>query len=129
MSRFVQINIFNDLMDQFLNYLEINFPLFRSDIILSRTAVQMLRKGSPRILAEQFMKYVLPYKQQIVNCNEDFFLNFEKNMNSNTLTNDNILIGLKIKNMWMSSDITDKQKAYIWYYFQQLIRSGERVLL
>jgi hypothetical protein len=43
------------------------------------------------------------------------------------LTTDNILFGSKIRNIWMSRDITDNQKAHIWLYFQKLLKAGEKV--
>jgi hypothetical protein len=73
------------------------------------------------------MSFVGPYSQYIYNCDEDFFLNFDLNLKQLGLTTDNILFGSKIRNIWMSSDITDNQKAYIWLYFQKLLKAGEKV--
>lgn len=129
MNRIVQIKMFNDILDQFFGYLESNFPIFKSDIIITKSSVDFLRKNNPRLVVEQFMKYTSPYSKQIFSCDETFFINFEKNFTKTQLTTDNILAGLKIKNMWISPDISDKQKAYIWLYFQKLIKAGEKVLL
>lgn len=128
MSKFVQIKIFNDLLDQFFDYLESNFTFYKSDLILARSGMEFIRKGNPRLVVEQFMGFVSPYKNEIFKCNEDFFLNFDKNMNPQDLTIDNMLTGMKIKNMWLASDTTDHQKAYIWLYFQKLITAGEKVI-
>jgi hypothetical protein len=126
MNKIVQIKIFNDILDQLFDYLEVTFPLFRSDVMLNRSTVQFIRNSNPRVVVEQFMSYVSPYTQHIFECNEDFFLNFENNLSSSDMTRDNILFGMKIKNMWMSPGI---QKAYIWLYFQKLLRAGEKVLM
>jgi len=132
MNKIVQIKIFNDIMDQFLDYLETSFPFFRSDVILTRSAVQFIRRSNPRLVVEQFVTNVMPYKNQVFDCNENFFLNFEKNLVSKDLNNqisrENIMVGMKIKNMWISSDITKIQKAHIWLYFQKLLRIGEKVM-
>lgn len=127
MSKIVQIKIFNDIVDQFMDYLETHFPFFRSDIILTRSTVEFVRRSNPRLVVEQFMSYVGPYENYIFNCDEDFFLDFDTNLKQIGLTADNILFGSKIRNIWMSNDITDKQKAHIWMYFQKLLRAGSKI--
>lgn len=127
MNKIIQIKIFNDILDQFFNYLETNFPLFKSDLLLSKTTVNFVRNNNPRLIVEQFMYYISPYKKEIYNCNENFFLNFEKNLVKSELNTDNILLGMKIKNMWQSQNITDIQKANIWLFFQKLIKAGELI--
>ena len=129
MNKIVQIKIFNDILDQFFDFLENNFPYFKSDIILTRSTTEFIRNSNPRLVVEQFMDMVIPYKKQIFDCNEDFFLNFETNISNQQLTHENLLAGMKIKNMWLSPDTATQQKAYIWMYFQKLIRAGEKVIV
>lgn len=127
MSKIIQIKIFNDILNQFLDYLEENFHFFKSDLILIRTTVDFIRSSNPRLVIEQYMSFVGPYSNYIYTCDEDFFLNFDLNLKQLGLTTDNILFGSKIRNIWMSSDITDNQKAHIWLYFQKLLKAGEKV--
>lgn len=128
MNKIIQIKIFNDVLDQFFDFLELNFIYFKSDIILTRSATEFIRNSNPRLVVEQFMDMVTPYRNQIFDCNEDFFLNFETNMSNQKLSHENVLSGMKIKNMWVSSEINTQQKAYIWMYFQKLIKAGEKVI-
>lgn len=128
MSKIVQIKIFNDVLDQFLDYLETHFIIFKSDIILTRSTVDFIRRSNPRLVVEQYMSYVSPYEKYIFDCNEQFFLNFDINLQQIGLTSDDVLFGNKIKNIWLSSDTTDNQKAYIWLYFQKLLRAGKKVM-
>lgn len=128
MNKIVQIKIFNDILNQFFNYLENTFPACKSDLLITKNAIQFIRNSNPRLIIEQFMKLLTPYRKQIYECDEDFFLNFESNFLQADLTSENILHGMKIKKVWMSPDTTDKQKAYIWLYFQKLLRAGENVL-
>ena len=128
MSKIVQIKIFNDILDQFFDYLETNFLIFKSDIILTRSTVDFIRRSNPRLVVEQYMSYVNSYEKYILNCDEQFFLNFDVNLQQIGLTSDDILFGNKIKNIWLSSDTNDNQKAYIWLYFQKLLRAGKRVM-
>lgn len=128
MNKIVQIKIFNDILDQFFDYLEQTFPDFRSDLILTRSTAEFIRKSNPRLVVEQFMTSVIPYQKEIFSCNENFFLNFESNLSSSELTSENLLVGLKIKTLWLSSDTSEQKKAWIWLYFQKLLKAGEKVL-
>ncbi|NBO98872.1 MAG: hypothetical protein EBU90_01920 [Proteobacteria bacterium] len=123
MSKIVQIKIFNDILDQLFDFLEDNFQMFKSDIILSRSTIQFMRKSNPRLVVEQFMNSAVQYKREIFDCNEDFFLNIE----NFGLSGENAVFGKKLRSIWRSSEITNEQKAYIWLYFQKLYRAGERV--
>ncbi len=125
MNRIVQIKIFNNLLDQFFTFLEDSFPLFKSDIMLAKSTTEFIRNSNPRLVVEQFMGIVTPYTKHIFSCNEEFFIDFERNLD---VRSENLLSGMKIRNMWLSDDITDKHKAYIWMYFQKLIKAGEKVM-
>ena len=124
MSKIVQIKIFNDILDQFMDYLDENFKFFRSDLILIRNTMEFIRRSNPRLVVEQYMSYVGPYKKHIFNCDENFFINFDMNLKQIGLTSDNIIFGSKIRNIWLSDNITKTQKAYIWLYFQKLLKAG-----
>ena len=124
MNKIVQIKVFNDILDQFFNYMEDEFPYFKSDIILIQTTVDFIRKGNPRLVVEQFMSFVGPYSDYIFKCDENFFLNFDLNLKQIGLCADDIIFGSKIRNIWVSNNITDRQKAHIWLYFQKLLKAG-----
>ncbi|NBU33965.1 hypothetical protein EB118_03100 [bacterium] len=125
MSKIVQIKIFNDILDQLFDFLEENFEYFKGDIVLSRTTVQFMRRSNPRLVVEQFMNSAKYYKEKLFNCDEHFFLDFD----NFDLSAENNVLGRKIKNIWLSSEITNEQKAYIWLYFQRLYRAGEKVVM
>ena len=131
MNKIIQIKVFNDVLDQFFEYIEYEFKYFRSDIILTKSSIDLIRKSNPRLVVEQFLKYISPYSKEIMDCNEDFFINFENNM---SLDKENLLYGLKLKSFWLSnqnqdSDKTLRQKAIIFHFFQKLIKSASKVLL
>ena len=131
MNKIVQIKIFNDILDQFFMYLEHEFEFFRSDIILTKSSIDLIRKSNPRLVVEQFLEYITPYSKQIMECDEDFFLNFEQNMG---LNKESLLYGLKLKSFWLETtsqnpDKTLRQKATIFYYFQKLLKSASKILL
>ncbi len=120
-----QINIFNAILDQFFVFLEEDFEEFRSDIYLSKAGIDILRRSNPKLALEQFMNFVKPYKEKIFECDEDFFVNFETNLKGD-LTQDDFLFGSKLKSMWMTKEPSVETKAKIFYYFQKLIKCGEK---
>jgi len=131
MNKVIQIKIFNDVLDQFFDYLENEFPYFRSDIVLTKSSIDLIRRGNPRLVVEQFVEYISPYSKQIMECDEDFFLNFEQNMG---LDKDNLLYGLKLKSMWIENAVEDvdkviRQKATVFHYFQKLLKCASKVFL
>lgn len=130
MNKIVQIKVFNDVMDQFFEYMETEFPYFRSDIVLTKSSIDLLKRSNPRLVIEQFLQYISPYSKQITECDEDFFLNFEQNM---SLDKENLLYGLKLKSIWIEnasdSEKVLRQKATIFFYFQKLLKCASKVFL
>lgn len=127
MNTIVNIKIFNDILDQFIDYVEEKFPMFKSDLILTRSTLILLRKGNPRMVVENFMYYVLPYSKQIEDCDERFFLNVD-NLTNLEKNKDNLMFISKIKDIWTCRDISDINKAHIWMYFKKLLIAGNRVV-
>lgn len=130
MNRIAYIKAFNDLLDQFYDHLAVRFPLFKSDITLAKTCTEFLRNSNPRQVVEQFMRYISPYSEHINNCDEKFFLDFEHNIKKEKegLSQSDILFGVKLKQVWMSEEITEMDKARIWNYFQKLIKLGSKAM-
>lgn len=123
MNKFIQIKNFNGLVDQFFNFLEDSFPDFRSDFILTKSTIEFIRKSNPRVVVEQFMTNIKPFRKYIVECDEDFFINYD--LSGTTLSRDDFILSAKLKQIWVSGNITEKQKAMVFYYFQKLIQAGE----
>jgi hypothetical protein len=127
MNKFIQIKNFNGLIDQFFNFLDDSFPDFRSDFILTRSTIEFIRKSNPRVVVEQFMNNIKPFRKYIQECDEDFFINYELSelSGAQSLSRDDFILGAKLKQIWVSGKITEKQKAMVFYYFQKLIQAGE----
>ena len=90
MSKIIQIKVFNDILDQFFEYLQTHFTFYRSDIILAKTTIGFLQRNNPRLVVEQFMDHINPYTDYIFNCDEQFFLNFQKSMSDDDFVKKNI---------------------------------------
>lgn len=127
MDKLTSIKIFTNILYEFLDYLHEKYPEFSSDIYLTKTSVTMLVSNNPRLVVEQFMSYILPYSKQIVNCEEEFFLNFDNLINQDTPSN-NIMFAMKIKKIWSDKQTTETDKARIWVFFKKLLKVGKRVI-
>ena len=125
-NKIVQTNIFNTILNEFLDFLyyEKTFDMFTSDINLIKSGIEIIRFGNERMIVEEFMSYTKLYKDQILNCDEDFFINYEKNLVE--VTDD--LLFKKVRDIWVSKNITDILKAKIWWYIQRLYKVGEKII-
>ena len=121
MSSVVYIKSFNNLLSQFLSDMVKTYPT-EKDIVVYEAKINLLAQGNPRMLVEEFMKNILPHKQQILDCDESYFLNID-NLN---LNKENLEKGLNFKKMYKSSD--QRTKATIIAYFQKLLKFGELAL-
>jgi hypothetical protein len=127
MNKLVETKVFLDLLGQFFDYLEENYTMFKSDLILTRMTTNLLIKSNPRLVVEQFMDYMLPYSEHITECNDSFFLNFDNLINQDTPKN-NIMFATRIKSIWIAKGTTDNEKARIWLFFQRLLKAGKRAI-
>jgi hypothetical protein len=127
MNKLVETKVFFDLLGQFFDYLEENYTMFKSDLILTRMTTNLLIKSNPRLVVEQFMDYMLPYSEHITECNDSFFLNFDNLINQDTPKN-NIMFATRIKSIWIAKGTTDNEKARIWLFFQRLLKAGKRAI-
>ena len=125
MDKIYKIKVFNDTIDKFFDYLIETFPLYKSDVSLSRSSIELIRRGNPRLVIQQFIEYIEPYANKILNCDEEFFLNFD---NYTDIPKEHMMYGLKLKGIWKSSNISNSQKAVIWLYFHKLYRLGKDII-
>jgi hypothetical protein len=109
---------------QLLNLLNNLHELYPSDsdISISITSVNLLKQTNPRKLLEMFSSYVLKYEEQLMNENENFFL--ETNLvDDNNLDKNNYnyadTIMINLKKYWKELD--KESKINIWKYFKVLI--------
>ncbi len=90
---------------------------------------KLLKKCNPRKIIEQFLINIQPYKEQIKNKNDDFFLkkNYEEEVNKNVSEESYIEQSLdqilNLKEIWLT--LEEKNKEIIWSYFNVLVKLVE----
>ena len=98
---------------------------YNKDISLNKTAIELLISTNPRILYNAFNTYVLPYKSQIMERDDAFFLN--ETIRSTDAVNRQVVKTLTIlRNSW--SKLTESTQNNVWLYFGVLIRLSERII-
>ena len=124
MSNFVYVKAFNDLLDQFYEFLSTKFPSISPDILIAKTFTDFLKMGNPKEVSHQFLKHIGPYTEKIMECNESFFLDYQTNI----CGSDEIMIyGPKLREVWEATTTTDMDKAQIWVFFHKLIKLGSKI--
>lgn len=98
---------------------------YNKDIALNKTAIELLISTNPRILYNAFVTYVMPYKNQIMERDDAFFLN--ETIRSTDAVNRQVVKTLTIlRNSW--SKLTESTQNNVWLYFAVLINLCERVM-
>lgn len=126
------VEAFNNQVDAFIKDLEITFADRKnviSDIRNFRTAINLMRKINQRKVVENVMYYIYPYKNQIIQGDEDFFFNhgFEDELKDAKLDGDNGLMrAMHFKTLYRDS--SSENKEAIKKYFKVLVVLGEKAL-
>jgi len=105
------ITSFNELMQQFLDDLEVAFPT-ESAIKKYQATFGLLKKTNARKPLTEFMSSITPFASQIMSKDESFFLQSDVDF----------VKSLNIKDLW--SQATPENKDAIWQYLQTLYIIG-----
>jgi len=117
---------FNNTIEQLIDALMERYSYheyFSKEFSLTREKFILLRKTNPRKVMEGVLVYVYPYKNQIMNSDESFFLN--KNYENDTKDEGHLVKALKIKDLW-ESDMDNNTKESIFTYFKVIIVLSEK---
>ena len=94
------------------------------DIKMAKNSIETLKRLKPKKLYEVFSAIVTPFKSQILNRDEGFFLNME--VNTNDLGDGfSVSIIMNLKKYW--SGMSDTTKECMWQYFGVLVKLSEKI--
>jgi hypothetical protein len=110
------INAFNDMMEQFLNELNMTFPENKS-VIKFQASFELLRTTAPRKILDNFMDAVTPYTKKIMARDELFITEDAHNIPT--------ISDIDLGAIW--SQASDQTKAAIWQYLHTLIVLGTTI--
>jgi len=117
--------IFIQQTDNFMNELCSIFPS-DGELLLFREKYNLIRSANSKLILEYFVIYIYPFKTQILDKDERFFLDGggqdELKDSSGLKFRDNI------KNLW-TSKMSDENKEIIWKYFNLFILLCEKYVI
>ena len=120
MNSIAKITAFNNLLDSFLDYLENNFSAIKSDVRITRTAIDFVKSSNPRLVMTTFMSGIEKYKDEVLACNENFFLEHVCGLKT-ALDKNGCLFSEKLRDIWLDPSTSKKQKANIFLYLIKMI--------
>ena len=94
------------------------------DIKMAKTSVETMKRMNPKMLYNTFSQYVYPFRDQILNRNEDFFLNMDFSDIPGAEAN-NMMTVMNLKKYW--STMTEQTKECMWQYFGVLVKLCEKI--
>lgn len=112
-----KVVLLNALYDQFTSFVSELAEMYPDDpdFPLFLTSVRMLKMTNPSLLGKYILENTAPYEEQIMNKNEQFFL--EHSFESHGVDID---ILSKLKNY--VSTMSASSKEHVWKYCQNIIR-------
>jgi hypothetical protein len=108
-------------LDDIYEFIETKCPQFQDDINLSRLYTNSLKTISCSLLVNEICKAIKPFKQHILDCNQNFFLDF---CDSNLKDSHQFL---NLKEIWLSDTLGILDKAHAWHLFQQLVKISDKL--
>jgi len=117
---------FNNTIEQFIDALIERYgyhAYFNKELNLMKDKLSLLRKTNPRKVIEGVLVFVYPYKKQIMENDESFFL--EKNYQDDTKNEGHLVKALKIKEIW-ETDMDENTRNTIFNFFKVFIVLAEK---
>lgn len=126
MSQVSTLTRFNDTIDCLIDSLIDRYShheYFAKELRLIKEKFTLLRKMNPAKVLEGFLVKAYPYKKQIMDNDDSFFL--QKSYDNDTKNEGNLVKVLKIKELW-ENDMDDNTKQTLFNYFKVLIVLSEK---
>ena len=116
-TKFLKVteNLINELLRILPN--DVNITLFKEKYYL-------IKKVNSTLVINSFVKYVIPFKQEIMEKNEKYFL---ENGTKEDLGEKKYKYSIDLKENW--KNLNEQNKEIIWKYFQVLLVLTEKYLV
>ena len=122
------MTIYNEVFNnQLINLLEELYIIFPEEQNINNyiNKLKIIKTIMPNTIFLYFKKCILPYKQNCINHDEQFFMDLNYD---NILENDeeSILHSIRFKELWKQMD--DNSKKNFWKYIDILIKLSNKIL-
>jgi len=125
MSKQTTLTKFNNTVEQLIDALLERYDYheyFKKELNLTKEKFLLLRKTNPRKVIEGVLVFVYPYKKQIMEEDEQFFLS--KNYEEDTKNEGHLVKALKLKELW-DTDMDDNTRQTLFTFFKVFIVLAE----
>ena len=78
-------------------------------------SIHLIKAGNPTSFIRKFYNYVSPYKNKIINYDDEFFLQKDYTEYESETT---LMESIKIRKIWKSGRLTDKSKKLFLIIFK-----------
>ena len=126
MSQVSTLTRFNNTIDCLIDSLIDRYShheYFGKELRLTKDKFALLRKTNPAKIVEGVLVKVYPYKKQIMDEDDEFFI--QKSYDGDTKNENNLVKVLRIKELW-DTDMDDNTKQTLFKYFKVLIVLAEK---
>ncbi len=121
MSKTEKIRSFNEILETFLQQLS---PIIGTTY---HFYFSKLVKANAVMPIQQFLAEVLPFKEQIMNKDESYFLQIENKVEDKIDGDQKVLTEiLRLKDIYSSLD--EQSRSEVWNYFQALVVLSEEYM-
>lgn len=117
---------FNNTLEQLIDALIDRYhyhEYFGKELVMTKEKFVLLRKTNPRKSIEGVLAFVYPFKKQIMDNDESFFLN--KTYDEHTKNESHLVKVLKIKELW-ETDMDENTKNTLFTFFKVFIVLAEK---
>jgi len=121
MDKKKNIKKFNKIIDNFLSELHTILP-DEKDIVIFQSQLSIATMMNEKKILNSFIEFVHPYKNHILEKNEDFFLNDNVDVDKDYLSE-----SIHIKELWQNK-LSDDNKEIVWKYFQVILLFSEKCI-
>ena len=126
MSKVTTLTRFNNTVDCLIDSLIERYShheYFAKELRLIKEKFTLLRKTNPAKVVEGVLVKVYPYRKQIMEDDDSFFL--QKKYEDDTKNEGNLVKVLKIKELW-DTDMDENTKKTLFNYFKVFIVLAEK---
>ena len=126
MSKVTTLTRFNNTVDCLIDSLIERYShheYFAKELRIIKEKFTILRKTNPAKVVEGVLVKVYPYKKQIMEDDDSFFL--QKKYEDDTKNEGNLVKVLKIKELW-DTDMDENTKKTLFNYFKVFIVLAEK---
>jgi hypothetical protein len=117
---------FNNTVEQLIDDLILRYkdhPYFGKELVITKEKFSLLRKTNPRKSVEGTLRFIYPFKAQLMANDEQFFVS--KSYDEHVKNDSHLMKVLKIKELW-EQDMDDLTKKTLFDFFKVLIILAER---